>query len=402
MITDYQLLLLGIIGIEYRPNSLEAVKKNNLRKVWFKNLLFEQIHRSLPRFYGVGIFLFECFFLYHTNSLSPIYGIISRMKFRSIHQLLIFLMFFLSACVPSGQLQMPDSAFTEPPPTKTIAPTLTPTTTQTPTALLSPTPLPSPTSTPRIHSVKLGETLGGIAWIYGVSVDKLMEMNTEIDPYILTVDMQVIIPVETLPPANQTPEPTPIQLPLDGLNCLADESNGVWCFAWVHNTGSESYENVNVNFNLADLQATQVISRQSTAPLYVLLVGEKIPVSVYFPAPNPDQFQKSAQFTSAIPYNIESERYIGAEIEIENEESLLDGKMIRLEGKFLLEKPGTTVTIVAVAFDEQDQIVGLRSWQEKLNEPIEQGEFLLDLSAVTGIISSYELFIEAQAADLPD
>ena len=308
----------------------------------------------------------------------------------------------LSACVPSGQLTLPDSAFTNVPPTTTPSPTLSPTVTLTMTPVLSPTPLPSPTSTPRIHSVKLGETLGGIAWIYGVSVDRLMEINPEIDPYVLTVDMQVIIPVETLPPADQTPEPTPIQLPLDGLNCLADESNGIWCFAWVHNTGSESYENVNVNFNLADLQATQVISRQSTAPLNVLLVGEMIPVSVYFPAPNPDQFQKSAQFASAIPYNIESERYIGAEIEIENEVTLLDGKLIRLEGNFLLGKPATALTIVAVAFDEQDQIVGLRSWQEKLNEPIEQGEFLLDLSAVAGKISSYELFIEAQAADLPD
>lgn len=316
--------------------------------------------------------------------------------------LLILTLSILTACVPSGQLTLPDNVFTDVPPTTTISPSLFPTITLTTTPVLSPTPLPSPTSTPRIHTVKLGETLGGIAWIYGVSVDKLMEMNPEIDPYVLKVDMQVIIPIETLPPANHTPEPTPIQLPLDGLNCLADESNGIWCFAWVHNTSSEAYENVNVNFNLADLQATQVTSRQATAPLNVLLAGEKIPVNVYFPAPNPDQFQKSAQFTSAIPYNVDSERYISAEIGLIKENRLLNGKMIRLEGSYSLEKPATNVNLVAIALDEQGQIIGLRNWQAQLNEPASEGEFLIDLSAVAGTISTYQIFIEAQVSELPN
>lgn len=323
-------------------------------------------------------------------------------KITKVLLLTLITLTLLAACVPSGQLSLPDTAFTAVPPTTTPSPTLSPTTTQTPTPLLSPTPLPSPTSTPRIHTVKLGETLGGIAWIYGVSLDKLLEMNPEIDPYVLTVDMQVVIPVETLPPSDQTPEPTPVQLPLEGLNCLPDEISGVWCFVWVNNTSDESYENVILNFNLADIEASAVNSIKGSAPLNVLLAGEKIPVAAYFPAPNPDQFQKSAQFSSAIPYNPESNRYLNAEITIESETQFLDNKMLRLAGTFELENPASKVTIVAVALDQNEQIIGLRKWESTFSEPKNEGTFEIDLSAVSGTIDDYQLFIEAPAVDSPN
>lgn len=314
---------------------------------------------------------------------------------------LIIPLLTITACVPSGQLSLPDSAYTDIPPTTTPSPTLSPTITQTPTPLLSPTQLPSPTSTPRIHTVRLGETLGGIAWIYGVSLEKLMEMNPEIDPYVLTVDMQVIIPVETLPPSDQTPEPTPVQLPLEGLNCLPDENTGVWCFVWVNNSTSVSYENVIVNFNLADLDATEVDSIQEPAPLNVLMAGEKIPLAAYFPGPNPEQFQKSAQFSSAIPYNPESKRYIDAEIFVEVETPLLDKKMLRIEGSYPVENSSSKVIIVAVALDVDGQIVGLRKWESDRAVGTWDGEFIIDLSAVSGRIESYQLFIEAISAESP-
>lgn len=308
----------------------------------------------------------------------------------------------LVACVPSGQLTLPDNVFTDNPPTRTPSPSLSPTITQTSTPLLSPTPLPSPTSTPRIHTVRLGETLGGIAWIYGVSLEKLMEMNPEIDPYVLTVDMQVVIPVETLPPTNQTPEPTPVQLPVEGLNCLLDENDGIWCFVWVNNETDASFENVIVNFNLADLEATDVNSIKEPAPLNVLLAGEKIPLAAYFPGPNPEQFQKSAQFSSAIPYNTGSNRYVEADISVEEETSFLDKKMLRIEGEFSVENPASKVIIVAIALDGNDQIIGLRKWESGNEEVTSSGSFVIDLSAVSGSVERYQLFIEAVAAESPN
>lgn len=318
------------------------------------------------------------------------------MKLKSIHQLFIVLMFFFASCVPSGQLTLPDSVYTSTPHTPTIAPTQTPTITSTPTPRLTPTPLPSPTSTPRIHTIKSGETLLGIAWFYNVSLDELKTMNPDVNPNIMIVGTDLLIPVATLPPTNLTPEPTPIQLPLDGLNCLPDADGGAWCFVWVNNTSSEAYENVTIGFNLADLQATQVFSNQGTAPLNILLTGEKIPVAIYFPGPVPQPFQKSAQFVSAVPYNPESGRYLPINVEVFSDISSLEEQLISIEGKFTLEELASNVTIVAVALDDQDNIVGLRRWQSSLSEPTQEGEFQIDLAAVFGKIAEYLLFAEAQ------
>jgi hypothetical protein len=206
----------------------------------------------------------------------------------------------------------------------------------------------------------------------------------------------LLIPVATLPPTNLTPEPTPIQLPLEGLNCLPDAEGGVWCFVWVNNTSSEAYENVTIGFNLADLQASKVFSSQGTAPLNILLAGEKIPVALYFPAPVPQPFQKSAQFVSAVPYNPESGRYLPINVEVTSDTASLEEQLISIEGMFTLDESASNVTIVAIALDEQGNLVGLRRWQSTLSEPMKEGAFQIDLAAMSGKIAEYLLFAEAQ------
>jgi LysM repeat protein len=325
-----------------------------------------------------------------------IHGIIPEMKSKSIHQFIIPLMIFLASCIPSGQLTLPDSAFTSTPVIPTIAPSPTPTITSTPTPRLTSTPLPSPTSTPRVHTIKSGETLLGIAWFYNVSLDELKAMNQDVNPNIMIVGTDLLIPVATLPPTNLTPEPTPIQLPLEGLNCLPDAEGGVWCFVWVNNTSSEAYENVTIGFNLADLQATQVFSSQGTAPLNILLAGEKIPVALYFPGPVPQPFQKSAQFVSAVPYNPESGRYLPINIEVTSDNPALEDQLVSIKGIFTLDEPASNVAIVVVALDEQGNLVGLRRWQSTLSEPTKEGAFQIDLAAMSGKIVEYLLFAEAQ------
>ncbi|MBE0684569.1 MAG: hypothetical protein IH585_01075, partial [Anaerolineaceae bacterium] len=99
---------------------------------------------------------------------------------------------------------------------------------------------------------------------------------------------------------------------------------------------------------------------------------------------------------SAVPYNLESGRYLPINIEVDSDISTLDGQLIRIDGKFTLDQPASNVTIVAVALDEQGNLVGLRCWQPSLSEPAKEGEFQIDLAAVSGKITEYLLFAEAQ------
>jgi len=85
-------------------------------------------------------------------------------------------------------------------------------------ASLPTTPLPSPTEsgpptiTPVVYVVQSGETLGGIAQRYNVSVDDLMTANNLSDPNVLHVGQTLVIPGSGYAP-TPVPPGTPGALP---------------------------------------------------------------------------------------------------------------------------------------------------------------------------------------------
>ena len=276
-------------------------------------------------------------------------------------------------------------------PTLTLTPTIVKTTVVANTATM----LPSPTPTPRTHEVKTGETLSVIAWNYGVSLDALKEMNPDVNVYAMSVGTKLLIPVETLPPGDQTPVPTPVQLPLSELNCQSVADGGIWCFVAVENSSDLVYESVSVNVNIADLDAREVIARTGYAPLNLLFQGEAVPIALYFPAPMPNPFQASVQFAGAIPLDDPGSRYmeISTEgIKIVKSDDLMSADV---RGTYTLEENASHVRIVAAAYDNEGNIVGLRRWQ--LNEgEISGGEFALAVYSVSNPIDELIVYAEAQ------
>ena len=91
-------------------------------------------------------------------------------------------------------------------------PTLTPTTTFTPTASITPTPVtptitatPEPTATPFTYEVKAGDTCGGIAFAFDISVQSIVRLNNlPADCAALFEGQKLLIPYPT-----PTPSPFP-------------------------------------------------------------------------------------------------------------------------------------------------------------------------------------------------
>lgn len=80
-----------------------------------------------------------------------------------------------------------------------------------------PTSSPSPTQ-PTQYTVQAGDTLGGIAQAYDVSLQDLMAVNGIDDPNLLQIGQTLVIPIShptpiTGSPATATPESTPNTLP---------------------------------------------------------------------------------------------------------------------------------------------------------------------------------------------
>ena len=127
----------------------------------------------------------------------------------SLAVILIVLLFW--DCTPSS----PTPTATAVPPARTLS--VTEEMTDVPTAL----PVASPPSAePLLHIVREGDTLGGIAQAYDVSVEALIAVNNLVNPDVLAVGQTLVIPVDgvhtptPISPAEAPTEPAPTPTPL--------------------------------------------------------------------------------------------------------------------------------------------------------------------------------------------
>ena len=75
-------------------------------------------------------------------------------------------------------------------------------------ATASAPPTTIPTEEPVLHIVKAGETLGTIAEAYAVPMDDIITVNNIVNPNVLSVGTELVIPVGGIP--TSTPEPTTV------------------------------------------------------------------------------------------------------------------------------------------------------------------------------------------------
>ncbi len=250
------------------------------------------------------------------------------------------------------------------------------TATATPGAADTPTPLPSATPTPRSHTVRKGEDMYGIALRYRVPLDELMAANPEVDPRWMSVGAVLVIPAAkhtpTPDPANP-PQPTPVGLELQPVDCFTGGEGGLWCFIRAENGQDFGVEGLAVNLRLYDRESGQIIEQNAFPPLNLLPPGGFLPLAAYIPPPAPRSFDASAELLSALPVPPESGRYLDlVQMDVEVEISA-DGLSAQVSGALSLAGgaapsagsggiPAQKVYALAVAFDEAGRIVGLRRW----------------------------------------
>ena len=133
-------------------------------------------------------------------------------------------------------------------------PTVTPRSTSTPApATPAPTSTPAPSPTPVIHKVQPGDTIIGIAKQYGISAEVLQEANAILNPQLLQIGQELIIPREGRT-MEETPISTPIPLPfeVEGLGFYETPAGSLWCLGEVNNTSGRDIERVQIEVSLYD------------------------------------------------------------------------------------------------------------------------------------------------------
>jgi len=247
-----------------------------------------------------------------------------------------------------------------------LAPYLTPTAivpspTMTPVKSLPVTPAPSPT--PFTHVVVKGETMLGIALRYGVTLEALQAANPSIDPQFLSVDTALIVPLgDEIAVTAATPTPVPVEW--DEPVCYRTADDGAWCFVLVENKMDTALENLSAWIGLFGNDGEIIASQVAVGPINILRSRQAMPLMAYFQPPLPADIAVRAELLTAISIPEDDERYLDwplADLAIEIMGDML--KEARVTGRIMQPEDTTSpgqVWIAAIAYDQSDQVVGVR------------------------------------------
>lgn len=285
----------------------------------------------------------------------------------------------LSACSPaepapvSTDTPRPTRAATlvrYPGPTATITPS--------PTNPATVTPLPTATPTPRTHIVRGNQDLWGIALFYGITLDDLLTANPTVNPRAMRVGTSLLIPAPLYTPTidpNNPPLPTPVEVALAAPVCNPVAGGGVWCFTSARNSQFFSVEGLSAAIRLYDRASGTILSQTAYPALNLLQPGGFLPLAAYFPPPAPLDYDASAELLSALPVPAGSQRYLTLQRN-DTQTAIADDQLsAQVNGVLQLsdsQAGPALVAVVAVAFDENEQIIGIRRWES--SQPLEDGQ----------------------------
>jgi murein DD-endopeptidase MepM/ murein hydrolase activator NlpD len=212
---------------------------------------------------------------------------------------LLPLSFLLAACAESRLTPSPVPAWLPWPsatPSLAVTPLLP---TSAPPATLTPTATPTPVT----YVIKKGDTLGGIAYSFGISVDALQAANPKVLPTFLSIGTVLTIPVTAASLAPQavalaSPTPWPVTLAA-GPVCYPQVTGALYCFVEARNPGSAGLQNVAVQLVLVGPKGEALASEPAYSALELIPPGGAAPVAALFRSVPPGMVAPVAQVLSA-------------------------------------------------------------------------------------------------------
>jgi len=308
--------------------------------------------------------------------------------------LLLFVL-ILTACAPQTANQTPVSSGTLLP-YATRTPSLTP---EQPAGLVASfeTPLPSPT--PFVYEVQAGDTMSGIAFKFGVSLDALLAANPDISPNSMSIGTKLNVPSSPTRPAGASTA-TPVPAPVKQIECYPTADQGMWCFVLVHNDTPAVIENLSAQVTLQSADGESLASALALSLLNILPPGESLPLVVFFPPVIPANAQPLVQLLTGIHLEAGDERYLPASLHNTLAQVDGSGRNAQVSGTVRLPddtNPARLVWVAAVAYDDSGRVVGVRRWESTAG--ITAGgslQFLFEVSSLAGAIERVEFVAEAR------
>lgn len=251
------------------------------------------------------------------------------------------------------------------------------------------------------YVVKKGDTLGGIAYSYGISVDALQAANPKAQPAFLSIGQVLTIPVtvESVAPGSvgvASPTPLPLTLP-GGPACYPMVTGALYCFVEARNPVAASLQNVAVQIALIGPKGETLASQPAYSALEVIPPGGAAPLAALFAAAPPGMVAPVAQVLSAEAAD-GATRYFALEIPASNG-TPQPGASLRVTGQ--VRNPSATAAaqakLVLTLYDKEGKILGYR--QEALAGGLAAGatqDFSISAASLGGEIDHYVIVAEGK------
>jgi LysM repeat protein len=264
-------------------------------------------------------------------------------------------------------------------------------------------PTSGPSPTPFTHVVGDGDTMIGIAYRYGVSLEDLMAANPGVDPRYLSIGYELLIPEpdgDGMP--GGSPLSTPVPITLTDPVCYRTLSDSMWCLMLAHNQTGITVESLQAVVFLVDAHGEVLADEFSYAPLNRLMPGGKLPMATFFPAPAPRQGQPVAQLVTALEEQGEVVRYLPLDLTLYKSEAGPDGRSWQTEGELSLRADEVNradrVVVVVVAYSAEGELAGFAEWVSEAGlDPGTNLPFEVMLVSLGPPVERAEVLIEAQS-----
>jgi len=303
--------------------------------------------------------------------------------------------FLLAACAPQTieQTSTPPGTLK---PYSTRTPSATP---ESPDGLVVEFETPIPTPTPFDYQVRAGDTMSGIAFKFGVSVDALVAINPDVSPNSMSIGTELKIPSNPTEQADASTS-TPVPVTVEQIACHPTAERGMWCFVLVHNDTQNMIENLSAQVTLQNTEGDSVDSAPALSPLNILPPGDSLPLMVFFPPEIPPDVKPLAQLLTGIYLQADDPRYLPATVRNTLAQIDSSGRIAQVSGTVYLPEdaqPANLVWVAAVAYDEFGRVVGVRRWESGAGiVPGASLEFAFEISSVAGEIERVEFVVEAR------
>jgi len=238
-----------------------------------------------------------------------------------------------------------------------------------------------------------GETMLGIAFQYGISLEDLKAANPGVDPQFMSVGIQLIIPFSGDIPVA-IPSLTPVPVEWKDPECYRTGDGGAWCILSVTNPLEINVENLSAWIGLYSILGENIGNKVAYAGLNLLRPGDTLPLMSYFPPPLPEKFKALGNVISGFAVDATDIRYLDLDAVVKKAEISIDGRQAAVSGEVNIPEGTPTPSQLwgmILAFDKDGNIIGARKWESS-----GETQFDLIVFSLGGIIDHVEVITEAR------